>query len=105
MHHGGAGGVCELPDQGIIDSLIGLFRYYRKHEGFLCAGILWLILIVNSLLVLGGGLGKVALGRRSLKWWEHELAKRVRLAIGQETFDYPKDMNQDLTSCVVTCRH
>ena len=62
MHHGGAGGVCELPDQGIIDSLIGLVRYYRKHEGLLCAGVLWLILTVNSLLVLGGGLGKVVVG-------------------------------------------
>ena len=105
MHHGGAGGVCELPDQGIIDSLIGLVRYYRKHEGRLCAGILWLILTVNSMLVLGGGLGKVVLGRRSPKWWGNELAKRVRLAIGQEAFHYPKDMNQDLMSCVVTCRH
>lgn len=105
MHHGGAGGVCELPDQGIIDSLIGLVRYYRKHEGLLCAGTLWLILTVNSLLVLGGGLGKVLLGRRSPKWWGNELAKRVRLAIGQEAFHYPKGMNPDLMSCVVTCRH
>jgi N-acetylglucosaminyl-diphospho-decaprenol L-rhamnosyltransferase len=105
MHHGGAGGVCELPDQGIIDSLIGLVRYYRKHEGRLCAGVLWLILTANSLLVLGGGLGKVVVGRRSPQWWGHELAKRVRLAIGQEAFHYPKDMNPDLMSCVVTCRH
>ena len=105
MHHGGAGGVHELPDQGIIDSLIGLVRYYRKHEGLLCAGTLWLILTVNSLLVLGGGLGKVLLGRRSLKWWGHELGKRIRLAVGQETFRYPKDMNPDLISCAVTCRH
>ena len=105
LHHGGAGGVHELPDQGIIDSMIGLIRYYRKHEGLLCAGILWSILTVNSLLVLGGGLGKVVLGRRSPKWWGHELAKRVRLAVGQEAFHYPKDTNSDLASCAVTCRH
>ena len=105
MHHGGAGGVGELPDQGVVDSLVGLIRYYRKHEGFLCAGILWLILTLNSLLVLAGGLGKVVLGRRSPKWWSHELTKRVRLAVGQEAFRYPKDMNPDLTSCGMTCRY
>ncbi|MEQ1795160.1 MAG: glycosyltransferase family 2 protein, partial [Nitrospira sp.] len=33
MHHGGAGGVGAMPDQGVADSLIGLIRYYRKHEG------------------------------------------------------------------------
>ena len=105
LHHGGAGGVHELPDQGIIDSMIGLIRYYRKHEGLLCAGLLWLILTVNSLLVLGGGLGKVALGRRSPKWWRREFTKRMRLIVGQEAFRYPKDTNPDLTSCAVTCRH
>lgn len=105
MHHGGAGGVGELPDQGVIDSLIGLVRYYRKHEGLLNAGILWLILTVNSLLVLGGGLWKVVLGRRSPRWWGHELAKRVQLVVGQESFRYPKNMDPSMTSCVVTCRH
>jgi GT2 family glycosyltransferase len=105
MHHGGAGGVGELPDQGIIDSLIGLVRYYRKHEGLLCAGMLWLVLTVNSLLVLGGGLGKVVLACRSPKWWGRELAKRTRLALGREAFRYPKEINPDLTSCAVTCRN
>ncbi len=105
MHHGGAGGVGTLPDQGVADSLIGLIRYYRKHEGLFSAVVLWLILTINSLLVLIGGLVKVLGGRRSLQWWGLELAKRVRLALGHEAFHYPKDMNADLTSCAVVCRH
>lgn len=105
MHHGGAGGVGTLPDLGVVDSLIGLVRYYRKHEGRLCAGMLWLALTVNSLLVLGGGLVKVVTGRRSLEWWRRELAKRARLAVGREAFHYPPGMNTDSTSCVIACRH
>ena len=105
MHHGGAGGVGAMPDQGVADSLIGLIRYYHKHKGFISAGTLWLILTLNSLLVLTGGLVKVLAGCRLLQWWKLELAKRVRLAVGRETFHYPKDMQADLTARAVVCRH
>lgn len=105
MHHGGAGGVGAMPDQGVADSLIGLIRYYRKHDGLISAGILWLILTLNSLLVLTGGLVKVLGGCRPLQWWKLELAKRVRLAAGLEVFHYPKDMQADLTAGAVVCRH
>ena len=105
MHHGGAGGVGAMPDQGMADSLIGLIRYYRKHEGLISAGILWLILTLNSLLVLTGGLLKVLGGCRPLQWWKLELAKRVRLAAGHEVFHYPKDMQADLMAGAVVCRH
>lgn len=105
MHHGGAGGVGAMPDQGVADSLIGLIRYYRKHEGLISAGILWLILTLNSLLVLTGGLVKVLGGCRPLQWWKLELAKRVRLAVGHEAFHYPKDTQADLMDGAVVCRH
>lgn len=105
MHHGGAGGVGAMPDQGVADSLIGLIRYYRKHEGPISAGVLWLILTLNSLLVLTGGLVKVLGGCRPLLWWKFELAKRVRLAVGHETFHYPKQTQADLTAGAVVCRH
>jgi N-acetylglucosaminyl-diphospho-decaprenol L-rhamnosyltransferase len=105
MHHGGAGGVGAMPDQGVADSLIGLIRYYRKHEGLISAGTLWAILTLNSLLVLTGGLVKVLGGCRPLQWWKLELAKRVRLAAGHEVFHYPKDVQADLTAGAVACRH
>lgn len=105
MHHGGAGGVGAMPDQGVADSLIGLIRYYRKHEGLLSAGILWLILTLNSALVLIGGLVKVLGGRRPLQWWKLEVAKRVRLAVGHETFHYPTNMQADVLAEAVVCRH
>lgn len=105
MHHGGAGGVGAMPDQGAADSLIGLIRYYRKHEGFISAGILWLILTVNSLLVLAGGLVKVVGGIRQMRWWRVELAKRMRLVLGRESFRYPQDMRSGLTAGAVACRH
>jgi N-acetylglucosaminyl-diphospho-decaprenol L-rhamnosyltransferase len=104
MHYGGAGGVGAMPDQGVADSLIGLIRYYRKHEGFISAVVLWMILTINSSLVLLGGLLKVLGGRRTLQWWRLELAKRVRLAAGHETFHYPKDRSVDLISGAATCR-
>ena len=53
-----------MPDHGVIDSLIGLIRYYRKHEGWVAAGLLWVILTVNSVIVLLGGLCKVVLCQR-----------------------------------------
>lgn len=105
MHHGGAGGVGAMPDQGVADGLIGLIRYYRKHEGLISAGTLWAILTLNSLLVLTGGLVKVLGGCRPLQWWKLELAKRVRLAAGHEAFHYPKDVQADLTAGAVACRH
>lgn len=94
-----------MPDQGVADSLIGLIRYYRKHEGLLSAGILWLILTLNSALVLIGGLVKVVGGCRPLQWWKLELAKRVRFAVGHEAFHYPKDTQGDLMDGAVVCRH
>lgn len=104
MHHGGAGGVGAMPDQGVADSLIGLIRYYRKYEGLVSAGILWLMLNVNSVFVLAGGLLKVLGGCRSLQWWTREAAKRARLALGREAFHYPKDMRTDLMAGAVVCR-
>lgn len=104
MHHGGAGGVGAMPDQGIADSLIGLIRYYRKHEGVVSATVLWVILTFNSLLVLIGGMVKVLCGRRSGSWWQAECGKRVRLAVGQETFHYPEGAEVDLTTGAVACR-
>ena len=104
MHCGGAGGVGAMPDLGVADSLIGLIRYYRKHEGFASAVVLWMILTINSSLVLLGGLLKVLGGRRTLQWWRLELAKRVRLAVGHETFHYPIDRPVDLISGGATCR-
>jgi hypothetical protein len=105
MHHGGAGGVGAMQDQGVADSLIGLIRYYRKHEGLISAGILWLILTLNSLLVLIGGLVKVLGGCRPLQWWKLELAKRVRLAMGHEVFHYPTNMRADVMAEAMVCRH
>ncbi len=105
MHHGGAGGVGAMPNQGVADSLIGLIRYYRKHEGFIGAGILWLMLTLNSMIVLTGGLIKVLGGRRSVQWWSLELAKRVRLAVGQEAFHYPTNMRAEVLAEAVVCRH
>ncbi len=105
MHHGGAGGVGAMPDQGVADSLIGLVRYYRKHEGLLSAGVLWLVLTLNSALVLIGGMVKVLGGFRPLQWWRLELAKRVRLAVGQEAFHYPNDPQAELMDGAVVCRH
>ena len=104
MHHGGAGGVDRLPDQGTADSAIGLLRYYRKHEGRFCAALLWLVLAANSVVVLIGGLVKVLTGRRSLAWWNGESAKRLRMAIGLEAFHYPMDEKAHATSCAIPCR-
>lgn len=105
MHLGGAGGVGAMPDHGIADSLIGLVRYYRKHEGIFSALALWLILTVNSALVLFGGLMKVLGGRRSWQWWTMECRKRLRLAAGRETFCYPRDMQGEVIGGVAVCRH
>jgi len=105
MHLGGAGGVGTMPDQGVADSLIGLVRYYRKHEGALSAMALWLILTVNSALVLIVGVMKVLGGRRSWQWWTMECRKRLRLAAGRETFRYPRDMQADVRTRVAVCRH
>jgi N-acetylglucosaminyl-diphospho-decaprenol L-rhamnosyltransferase len=104
MHHGGAGGVGELPDQGVIDSLIGLVRYYRKHEGWLCSGALWLMLTFNAAVVLIAGLAKVTARRRSFEWWTSELAKRARLVMGQESFRYPTHIEAEQMSEAVACR-
>jgi N-acetylglucosaminyl-diphospho-decaprenol L-rhamnosyltransferase len=104
MHHGGAGGVGELPDQGVIDSLIGLIRYYRKHEGWLCSGAVRLMLTLNAVLVLIVGLAKVMARRRSFEWWKIELAKRVRLVVGQESFHYPRHIEAEQMSEAVVCR-
>ena len=93
-----------MPDQGVADSLIGLIRYYRKYEGLVSAGMLWLMLNVNSVFVLAGGLLKVLGGCRSLQWWTREAAKRARLALGREAFHYPKDMRTDLMAGAVVCR-
>ncbi len=104
MHHGGAGGVGAMPDQGVADSLIGLIRYYRKHEGLVSAGMLWLILTLNSVFVLTGGLLKVLGGFRRWQWWKREAAKRARLAFGREAFHYPTDMQAELIAGAVVCR-
>ena len=89
LHHGGAGGVGALPDQGVADCLIGLVRYYRKHDGLVAAALLWSILTLNSLLVLAIGFGKVACARRPLSWWTQEAAKRE---------NHPLDRWEELTA-------
>lgn len=104
MHHGGAGGVGVMPDQGVADSLIGLIRYYRKHEGAISAGLLWLLLSLNSSLVLIGGFVKVVGGSRSWQWWTAEFAKRARVAMGCETFHYPTTTQTGLVDEAVVCR-
>ncbi|MFO0707242.1 MAG: glycosyltransferase family 2 protein [Nitrospira sp.] len=105
LHHGGAGGVGSLPDQGVADCLIGLVRYYRKHEGVVAAALLWSVLTLNSLLVLSIGLGKVIYARRPLSWWRQEAAKRLRMAAGRETFQYPLSEEGRLVACTAPCRH
>lgn len=105
LHHGGAGGVGALPDQGVADCLIGLVRYYRKHDGLVAAVLLWSILTLNSLLVLAIGFGKVACARRPLSWWTQEAAKRARLVIGRESFQYPSIERGRPITCAAPCRH
>jgi len=105
MHDGGAGGVGRLPDRGTADCLIGLLRYYRKHEGRYRAALVWLVLTVNSVLVLFGGFVKVLGGRRSLAWWSGEAAKRARVALGRESFRYPEDRTTPTEVCAIPCRH
>ncbi len=104
MHHGGAGGVGAMPDQGVADSVIGLIRYYRKYEGPVSAGLLWLMLNLNSVVVLAGGLLKVLGGCRRWQWWKREAAKRARLALGREAFHYPADMRTEPMTGAVVCR-
>lgn len=104
MHHGGAGGVGTMPDQGVADSLIGLIRYYRKHEGLVSAGMLWLILTLNSVFVLTGGVLKVLGGSRRWQWWKREAVKRARLALGREAFHYPTEMQAERMDGAVVCR-
>lgn len=104
MHHGGAGGVGAMPDQGVADSVIGLIRYYRKHKGPVSAGLLWLIVNLNSVVVLAGGFVKVLGGCRGLQWWTREAAKRARLALGREAFHYPKEIRSELMTGAVACR-
>ncbi len=104
LHHGGAGGVMRLPDAGSTDSLIGLLRYYRKHEGPAAAVLLWLVLTINTILVLVGGAVKVAIGRRSPAWWRTEAGKRMRLALVRESFRHPVDEEAHASACVMACR-
>ena len=104
MHHGGGGGVGRMPDHGVIDSLIGLIRYYRKHEGWVAAGLLWVILTVNSVIVLLGGLCKVFLCQRPVMWWKDEVMRRVRLALGRESFHYPSGLKSGMAGGAKKCQ-
>ena len=89
VHYRGAGGVGQMGDDGIIDYLICLVRYYRKHHGWVAAGLLWSLLTMSSMLSLAGGSLKVLFGSRSIGWLRHECARRFRLARGCERFLYP----------------
>ena len=89
VHYRGAGGVGQMGDDGIIDYLICLVRYYRKHHGRAAAGLLWGLLTMSSMLSLAGGSLKVLFGSRSIGWLRHECARRFRLARGRERFLYP----------------
>lgn len=89
VHYRGAGGVGQMGDEGIIDYLICLVRYYRKHHGRVAASVLWALLTMSSVLSLAGGLIKVMLGLRTIAWLLHEYGRRFRLARGRERFLYP----------------
>jgi hypothetical protein len=89
VHYRGGGGVGQMGDDGIIDYLICLVRYYRKHDGLVAASVLWTLLTISSLLTLAGGLIKVVLGLKAVGWMRHELNRRYRLAQGRERFAYP----------------
>ena len=91
VHYGGHGGVNLMKDDAVIDYLINLIRYFRKHEGSWPGIGLWLILIVDSLLVLGVGLLKVTTTQRPAAAFGREFRRRLRLAIGREIFQYPAD--------------
>jgi hypothetical protein len=90
VHHGSGGGVGQMKDEAIIDYLICLVRYYRKRQGPFAAVVLWMILTVNSLLVLLVGLLKIASGRRDWAHFRHECRRRMRLFAGREMFRYPR---------------
>ncbi len=89
VHYRGAGGVGQMGDDGIIDYLICLVRYYRKHYGWVAASVLWTLLTISSILSLAAGLIKVMLGLRTVGWLRHEYGRRFRLARGREQFVYP----------------
>jgi GT2 family glycosyltransferase len=89
VHYRGAGGVEQMGDEGIIDYLICLVRYYRKHNGWVAASVLWTLLTISSILSLAAGLIKVMLGLRTVGWLRHEYGRRFRLARGREQFVYP----------------
>lgn len=89
VHYGSAGGVGQMKDDAIIDYLICLVRYYRKYEGRLAAALLWIILTVNTFMVLTVGLIKTAIGRKDRSLLKREFRKRIRLFIGREMFQYP----------------
>ena len=89
VHYRGAGGVGQMGDDGIIDYLICLVRYYRKHDGWIAASVLWTLLTISSILSLASGLIKVMLGLRTVGWLRHEYWRRFRLVRGCERFVYP----------------
>ncbi|ALA58212.1 glycosyltransferase family 2 protein [Nitrospira moscoviensis] len=89
LHHRGGGGVGQMGDDGIIDYLICLVRYYRKHEGWAAAAFLWCLFTAGSVLILLKGLGEVMLGAKTIAWLRHESKRRFRLARCRERFSYP----------------
>jgi GT2 family glycosyltransferase len=89
VHYRGAGGVGQMGDDGIIDYLICLVRYYRKHHGWIAASVLWILLTMSSILSLTAGIIKVILRLRTVGWLSHEYGRRFRLARGRERFMYP----------------
>ncbi len=102
VHYGSGGGVGQMGDEAIVDYMIGLIRYYRKHDGPVVAVALWTLLTINSLFVLLVGFGKVAVGRRDPGWFRHELRRRIRLAIGPEVFRYPPGFRTEIPHIMET---
>lgn len=92
MHIRGGGGVGQMGDHGIIDYLICLIRYYRKHDGFLAAAVLWWVLALSSVVSLGGRTTKMLLGVKPMNLLRHEWNRQFRMILCRERFAYPPDI-------------
>jgi GT2 family glycosyltransferase len=89
VHHGSGGGVGSMKDQAIIDYLISWIRYVRKQDGPLASALCWLLIVLNSALVLIGSAVYVLLRKKSSRWLIHEAWRHWRLFWGRDTFQYP----------------
>jgi hypothetical protein len=92
VHHGSGGGVGSMKDQAIIDYLISWIRYVRKQDGPIASGLCWLMIVLNSALVLIGGAWYVLVRKKSSGWLIHEARRHWRLCWGLDTFQYPSSV-------------